>query len=107
MKISFAQIAELNRPHRQREVYTLLDGVVVPKFSAQTEPGTEFVYLPLSIACLQSYVEEHAAEDADYEFLPPVYKRIPMEEAIEALIDADLVGFSCYVWNEQLSLKID
>ena len=41
-----------------------------------------------------------------YEFLPPLYKRVRIADAVEALKDADLVGFSTYVWNGRISLEI-
>ena len=43
---------------------------------------------------------------ARYEFLTPLYKRVRIADAVEALKDADLVGFSTYVWNGRISLEI-
>ena len=63
-------------------------------------------YLPYSIGLLQSYVEHYAAEPGRYRFLLPVYKRIPADDAVAALADADIVGFSAYVWNLRISLEI-
>jgi radical SAM superfamily enzyme YgiQ (UPF0313 family) len=60
--------------------------------------------LPYSVALLQSYATEHAAESHD--FLVPIHQRMAVDDAVEQLLDADLVGFSCYVWNERLSLDI-
>ncbi|MBI2118327.1 MAG: radical SAM protein [Elusimicrobia bacterium] len=36
----------------------------------------------------------------------PIYRRIPVEEAVNALKDADIVFFSMYVWNSRISLEI-
>src|SRR3954470_19897436 len=63
-------------------------------------------YLPYSIALLQTYVQKMAADPGLYEFLPPLYKRVRIADAVEALKDADLVGFSSYVWNGRISLEI-
>ena len=41
-----------------------------------------------------------------YEFLTPLYKRVRIADAVDALKDADLVGFSSYVWNGRISLEI-
>lgn len=60
--------------------------------------------LPYSVGMLRSYAETHAAER--HEFLVPIHRRLPVAEAVEWLRDADLVGFSAYVWNERLSLAI-
>lgn len=63
-------------------------------------------YLPYSVALLQTYVRKFAADPARYRFLPPLYKRIRIADAVEALREADIVGFSTYVWNGRISLEI-
>jgi radical SAM superfamily enzyme YgiQ (UPF0313 family) len=74
-----------------------------PASSAESEPPA-FGLLPYSVGLLRSYAVAHAAEQ--HEWLPPVYRRLPVGEAADALEGADLVGFSAYVWNVQLSLAI-
>ena len=61
-------------------------------------------YLPYSIACLQSYVRSRLPPDR-FTFLPMIYKRMPVFEIVERLSTADVVGFSTYVWNAQISLE--
>lgn len=63
-------------------------------------------YLPYSVALLQTYVRKFAARPDAYTFLPPLYKRIRIADAVDALKDADVVGFSTYVWNGRISLEI-
>ena len=63
-------------------------------------------YLPYSVALLQTYVQKFAPIPAATQFLPPLYKRVRIADAVEALKDADLVGFSTYVWNGRISLEI-
>jgi radical SAM superfamily enzyme YgiQ (UPF0313 family) len=63
-------------------------------------------YLPYSVALLQTYVQKNAADPARYRFLPPIYKRLRIADAVEMLKEADLVGFSTYVWNGRISLEI-
>ncbi|WP_298244135.1 radical SAM protein [uncultured Bradyrhizobium sp.] len=61
-------------------------------------------YLPYSIACLQSYAEQRLPSGR-FRFLPMIYKRIPVSEIVDRLEDADVVGFSTYVWNARISLE--
>jgi radical SAM superfamily enzyme YgiQ (UPF0313 family) len=63
-------------------------------------------YLPYSVALLQTYVQKMSADPGRYAFLPPLYKRVRIADAVDALKDADLVGFSTYVWNGRVSLEI-
>jgi radical SAM superfamily enzyme YgiQ (UPF0313 family) len=63
-------------------------------------------YLPYSVGLLQAYAQKHAADPQRYEFLPPLFRRLPVEAAVEQLAGADLIGFSAYVWNCRLSLEI-
>lgn len=63
-------------------------------------------YFPYSAGILQAYAQKHLPNIADYEFLLPVYSRLRVEEAVEQLAAADMVGFSSYVWNAQISWRI-
>lgn len=63
-------------------------------------------YFPYSVGMLQSYAEKHLSNPAGYEFLLPVYRKILVDEAVQKLMQADLVAFSVYVWNMQRSLAI-
>ena len=42
----------------------------------------------------------------NYKFLEPLFKRISVQDAVRLYSDADIVGFSLYSWNEQISLSI-
>ncbi len=57
-------------------------------------------YLPYSIACLQAYVENNAPDASCYQFISPIYKRIPISDAVAHLSKVSIAGFSIYVWNE-------
>jgi radical SAM superfamily enzyme YgiQ (UPF0313 family) len=63
-------------------------------------------YLPYSVGILQAYAQKYLKNRDQYEFLLPIYRRIPVEEATHQLKDADIAFFSTYVWNIRLSLEI-
>src|SRR5688572_5263129 len=62
-------------------------------------------YLPYSTACLRSYVQAHSPAPERYEFLPMIYKRLPIQQIVDRLRFADVAGFSTYVWNAAISLE--
>ena len=63
-------------------------------------------YFPYTVGLLQAYIEEHSEFSDHYEFLPFVYCRVSAEEGVSQLLNANIVGFSSYVWNFRLSLEI-
>jgi len=63
-------------------------------------------YLPLSVGMLQAYAQKNLNHPDNYEWLVPIYKRLPIADAVNQLKKADIVFFSVYVWNFQLSLEI-
>ncbi|MBS13533.1 MAG: hypothetical protein CME19_18280 [Gemmatimonadetes bacterium] len=63
-------------------------------------------YLPYSVGILQAYALKYLSNPSDFEFLLPIYDRVPPEVAVEQLKIADIVFFSTYVWNIRISLEI-
>ncbi len=63
-------------------------------------------YLPYSVALLQTYVEHRTPDPTRYRFLLPLYRRTRIADAVAELVEADLVGFSTYVWNGRISIEI-
>lgn len=63
-------------------------------------------YLPYSVGLLQGYAQKYLTNPENYEFLHPIYCRLPVENGVEHLKSADIIGFSTYVWNIRISLEI-
>lgn len=63
-------------------------------------------YFPYSVGVLQAHACAHLENANDYTFLTPIFRREPVEQAVQKLIGANIVGFSLYVWNAQISLYI-
>lgn len=68
------------------------------------EPSTEYDLLPYSVGLLAANARAHCRDQ--HEYLLPVFSRIPVKEAADRLEGCDLVAFSLYVWNVNLSLAI-
>jgi radical SAM superfamily enzyme YgiQ (UPF0313 family) len=64
------------------------------------------LYLPYSVALLQAYLQAHAERPERYVFALPIICPVPARVAAEELADADIVGFSMYVWNANRQLAI-
>lgn len=63
-------------------------------------------YFPYSAGLMQSYAQKYYKGNDNLSFKNIVYKRISVENAVNQIGTCDAVGFSIYVWNVRLSLKI-
>lgn len=63
-------------------------------------------YLPYSIGLLYAFIKRNSNRSEIYDFNSIIYKRKLLDESFEHLKDRDIVLFSVYVWNEQISLSI-
>jgi radical SAM superfamily enzyme YgiQ (UPF0313 family) len=63
-------------------------------------------YLPYSAGILQAYAQQNLKRPEDFEFLLPLYTRLPVEEAVSRLEGTDAAFFSAYVWNVRISLEV-
>jgi radical SAM superfamily enzyme YgiQ (UPF0313 family) len=63
-------------------------------------------YLPYAVGMLEAYARRHLPDPDRFEFRAPVYRRMGIGEAVAQLQGCDVVGFSAYVWNYEVSLEI-
>jgi radical SAM superfamily enzyme YgiQ (UPF0313 family) len=63
-------------------------------------------YFPYSVGILEAHARRHLSDPGNYEFLLPIFRRMPVEAAANSLVGADVVGMSLYVWNAELSYRI-
>jgi len=63
-------------------------------------------YLPYSVGLLWSYVAQFPEVTDDYELGEMLWRRDDIDVAVEKLKDADIVGFSTYIWNRNYNYKL-
>ena len=63
-------------------------------------------YLPYSIGILYGFLLKNSINPTKFDFNSIIYKRKLLNECVDHLQDRDVVLFSSYVWNEQISLAI-
>ncbi len=63
-------------------------------------------YLPYSIGLLQAFIMHNSKNPSKFNFQTTIYKRWLLNECVEKLKTQNIVLFSVYVWNLQISLRI-
>ncbi len=63
-------------------------------------------YLPYSIGILQAFVQHNSFRPDIYEFSSTIYKRLLLNDSFDKLKNSNIVFFSTYVWNLNISLAI-
>jgi hypothetical protein len=104
LTVGMVQIAQVNWTHRKKEQYYVDDGIIKPKSTNWAGNSSSFVYLPYSVGMLQAYVQRNAPHPERYRWLLPICRRLPIPELVAAMAEADVVGFSTYVWNIRQNL---
>ena len=61
-------------------------------------------YLPYSVALIWSYISSYATNE--FELNKMIFRREPIEQTAVALAKDTVVGFSCYMWSRNYSLKL-
>lgn len=63
-------------------------------------------YLPYAIGLLQAYAQSRLVDPNMIHFGRPLYRRMLPAEALDHLDDSDILFFSVYLWNNELSKEI-
>lgn len=64
--------------------------------------NAKYIHTNLAIRCLKAYVEdEHPIELAEYTIKDPV-----LNIASDLFQKPDVIGFSCYIWNIEETIKV-
>jgi putative methyltransferase len=64
------------------------------------------VYLPYSSGVVAAYVLENPTVRDNYDLAGWFYYRQDAHEIVDKIVDPDVVGFSCFIWNWRLNLEI-
>lgn len=57
-------------------------------------------WLPYSVGCLISYAKKNPKINELYEFMDPLCLALEPEEYNDLLVEADILGLTCYAWNQ-------
>lgn len=63
-------------------------------------------YLPYSIGTLEAYFLKFSKNPNRYNFQTTIYKRLLLNDCLHKLYKDDIILFSVYVWNKNISIKI-
>jgi len=63
-------------------------------------------WLPYATGCLISYCNQHELIQTKYEFLSPWYRYQPINEYQKSFDSIDILGLTCYVWNQTYNDKL-
>lgn len=76
-----------------------------PQYVAQFDQ-TPNIWLPYSVGCLWAYAQTFSDIHERWQLAKFHYRRWPINQVLETLVDPSVCAFSCYTWNEQYCLKL-
>lgn len=67
----------------------------------------EFIqyWIPYSAGCLWAYAKQFETVTDNWILRDLFFKRLPLDELLEQIVDPDMCAFSVYVWNHQYCVK--
>jgi putative methyltransferase len=63
-------------------------------------------YLPFSVGCIWSYANQFEDIKSNFKLCDIIWRRDRQANVLDKIIDPDIVGFSCYVWNHNWNLTL-
>lgn len=63
-------------------------------------------YLPFSVGCIWSYANQFEDIKSNFKLCDVIWRRDRQTTVLDKIIDPDIVGFSCYVWNHNWNLTL-
>jgi len=63
-------------------------------------------YLPFSVGCIWSYANQFEDIKSNFKLCDVIWRRDRQANVLDKIIDPDIVGFSCYVWNHNWNLTL-
>lgn len=64
------------------------------------------IWLPYSVAAVWCYAEQHDFVRQNFHVEDILYRRDPVDQVLDSMVDPDLCLFSVYTWNHQYNLKL-
>ena len=92
LRIAPVEITGFHWTRRARQEWTNAGGRLTRKQDPRAGRPSSYHFLPASVGLLQAYVQKHAPEPARYEFLLPLYRRLPVAEAVRHVLGAAYAG---------------
>lgn len=63
-------------------------------------------YLPFSVGCIWAYVNQFEDIKSNFKLCDVIWQRDRQASVLDKIVDPDIVGFSCYVWNHNWNLTL-
>ena len=66
----------------------------------------KWAFLPYTVAMLWEYANKFDEIKNNYQLSDYIFFRDSVDKIVDRVIDPDVIGISCYVWNTEIQLKI-
>ena len=74
--------------------------------SMPRDDAPKWAFLPYTVAMLWEYANKFDEIKNNYQLSDYIFFRDSVDKIVDRVIDPDVIGISCYVWNTEIQLKI-